>query len=775
MKQILFLFLIGLTILSCSKMNNLRDKTSGIQIIPEPESIVLEEGTFTLKNKKLCLKISSNESITEIEEQFKQYISEQSGVKFIEDDSANKIGFKLNKTADKALGKEGYSINITKNAISVVANESAGLFYAVQSLRQLFPVNKDAEVAIACAVIKDKPKFGWRGTMLDVSRHFFSKQDIFKFIDNLALHKINTFHWHLVDDVGWRIEIKKYPKLTEIGAWRVDRGDVHWDLRKPQKPGEKASYGGFYSQEDVKEIVKYAEKRFITIVPEIELPAHTTSSLAAYPEYSCAGGPYTVLPGGSNPYNVIYCAGNDKTFEFLENIFDEVIELFSSKYIHIGGDEANKTEWKKCPKCQTRIKTEKLKDEHELQSYFIKRIEKIINSKGRRMIGWDEILEGGLAPEATVMSWRGFNGGIEAAKSGHDVIMTPTSHCYFDYYQGNPDNEPPAIGGFLPLKKVYEFNPIPKELTNEEAKYVLGGQCNLWTEFMPDLNQVEYMLNPRLAALSESVWSSAKKKDYSNFSKKLKTLLKLYETLNINYAKSIYQLTPVVQFDMEAKKFHVELQTEIEVPEIRYTFDGTVPTANSELYHSPLTFEKSTEIKAVAFVNGEAISNVISKKCLVHKATGAKYKLGKPVSPKYPAKNNFDLTNTLFGSSNYGDGNWCGFEGDDLDMFIEFDTAKEISSVTVGTLHSVSSWIFSSEYISIEVSDDGKKYREISRKLNSHDLQSGDKQIIRLKAKFHKLTTKYLRVRVKNVGKCPEWHGGAGGTAWLFVDEVVVE
>ncbi|MBN2281371.1 MAG: family 20 glycosylhydrolase [Candidatus Marinimicrobia bacterium] len=775
MKKFLLLSLTLILIFSCSTMNLKIEKSNAISIVPEPVSIEKTGGVFQSASKELFLKKSEDITLDPIENYFINLFSSQSGIKFTDDETANQIQFAINELPDPELGIEGYKIIISSRHLEARANTTAGLFYSLQTMRQLFPVDAKSPVSIPCGVITDTPRFSWRGTMLDVSRHFFPKEDILKLIDVLALHKINTFHWHLVDDQGWRIEIKQYSKLTEVGAWRVDREEQHWNSREKQKPGEKASYGGFYTQEEVKEIINYAAERFITIVPEIELPAHVTSALAAYPQYSCTGGPFTVLPGGVWPITDIYCAGNDETFQFLENILSEVIDLFPGPYIHIGGDEATKTEWEKCPKCQARIQQEGLKNEHELQSYFVRRIEKFIVSKGRKMIGWDEILEGGLAPEATVMSWRGFEGGIEAAKSGHDVVMTPTSHCYFDYYQGDPENEPLAIGGYVPLKKVYEFEPVPEELNTQEARHILGGQCNLWTEYMSNFNHVQYMLLPRLAAMSEVLWSSPQKRDLRHFSAKMKNLLALYDKLGLNYARSAFQVFLDADFDVEEKKFHVELRSEIEVPEIRYTLNGENPTTGSLLYQKPLTLKKSTEIKAAAFSNGQAISPVTSKKCLIHKATGMKYILTTPPSKKYTGNSDIALTNSLLGTANHSDGNWSGFEGNDLEATIEFNSSKSISGVSVGFLHNAGAWIFSPEYLLIEGSGDGQNFTELKKKVNVIDQKSGDREVVRLDAKFDEIFVKYLRIKAKNIGTCPEWHAGAGGKAWLFVDEIIVE
>lgn len=435
---------------------------------------------------------------------------------------------------------EEYRLAVKKRKVTLTAAGPEGLFRGIQTLRQLLPpqiessdIVSDVRWTMPCVTINDYPRFEWRGMHLDVSRHFFDVEFIKRYIDILALHKLNVFHWHLVDDQGWRIEIKKYPLLTEVGAWRVDREDQPWSSRKPQQPGEKATYGGFYTQEEIKEIVAYAAERYITIVPEIEMPAHVGSALAAYPEYSCTGGPFTVPPGSVWPITDIYCAGKDETFAFLEDVLTEVMELFPSQYIHIGGDEADKTEWRRCPDCQARIREEGLKDDHELQSYFIKRIEAFLNSRGRKLIGWDEILQGGLAPEATVMSWQGFEGGTAAAKSGHHAVMTPVSHCYFNIYQGDPATEPTSFRGLITLDKVYSFEPVPAELSPEEGKFIIGAQGCLWTEYVTDGKTAEYMILPRLTALSEVVWSAPENRSWEGFSTRLPAMMERFDALRL--------------------------------------------------------------------------------------------------------------------------------------------------------------------------------------------------------------------------------------------------
>jgi len=439
---------------------------------------------------------------------------------------------------------EGYELAVEHGRIQITGKEPAGVFYGVQTLLQLIPAQKQEIEKTACfsgwAVpgvrISDGPRFVWRGMHLDVCRHFFPKSFVKRYIDLMAAHKMNVFHWHLTEDQGWRIEIKKYPKLTEIGAWRVDREDQVWNRRTPPRIGEKATYGGYYTQDDVREIVQYARERFITVVPEIEMPAHATAALAAYPELSCTGGPFFVMPGGVWPIVDIYCAGNEKTFELLEGVLSEVADLFPSKYIHIGGDEAAKANWKKCPKCQARIKAEGLKNEAELQSYFIKRIEKVLVSKNKRLIGWDEILEGGLAPEATVMSWRGMEGGIAAAKAGHDVVMSPTDCCYLDYYQ-TLNGEPKAIGDFLPLEKVYSFEPVPDLLEQDKRHFILGTQGNVWTEYMPTTERVEYMALPRMCALAEVAWSQQDQRNLDDFLTRMEAHYNRLDLMGVHYCR----------------------------------------------------------------------------------------------------------------------------------------------------------------------------------------------------------------------------------------------
>lgn len=516
---------------------------SQYSIIPQPSELEAKRGEFVIDTNFQILTDLKNKEMRNICGYFSDAISDISGLAITiidrtnKDDISGKMVIALNQDAAE-LGKEGYKLEVNRKKISLEAASPAGLFYGVQSLLQLLPTKvmdqEAGSLAVPCVKITDVPRFPYRGMHLDVGRHFFPISFIKKYIDLLALHKFNTFHWHLTEDQGWRIEIKKYPKLTEIGSVRKESLVGHYRDQPHQFDG--TPYGGFYTQEEVKEIVAYAQSRYVTIIPEIEMPGHSRGALAPYPELSCTGGPHevAVLWG---VHEDVYCAGNDQVFAFLEDVLTEVITLFPGTYIHIGGDECPKARWEVCDKCQARIQAEGLKDEHELQSYFIRRIEKFLLSKGRRIVGWDEILEGGLAPEATVMSWRGMEGGIEAAKQGHDVIMTPTSHCYFDYYQGDKETEPLAIGGLTPLDKVYAFEPVPAELTPEEARHILGAQGNVWTEYIKTPEYAEYMSVPRMSALAEVVWSPQEARDWEDFQQRLQRLFLGLDAMGVNYRK----------------------------------------------------------------------------------------------------------------------------------------------------------------------------------------------------------------------------------------------
>ena len=575
-----------------------------ISIIPKPASIELSYGSFILNDSTKIIIASDQRQLNTIAEMLSTQLRTATGFHFdigtSKKNSENTIILSLDKNL-KRLGNEGYQLIVTEKSVIVKSSSPAGIFYGIQSLYQLLPqeVEKNKRVAsvnwsISCVTIEDKPRFTWRGMHLDVGRHFAPVEFVKKYIDLLASYKMNTFHWHLTEDQGWRVEIKKYPKLTEIGS------------RRKETAGDSTPYGGFYTQEEIKEVVKYAQERFVTIVPEIEMPGHAFAALSAYPEYSCTGGPFEVGTTWG-VFEDVYCAGNEGTFKFLKDVLSEVIPLFPGNYFHIGGDECPKERWKKCPKCQARIKKNKLGNEHRLQSYFVQRIEKLLRSKGKRLVGWDEILEGGLAQGSTVMSWRGTEGGIAAAKANHGVVMTPGSHCYFDHYQGLSESEPKAIGGFLPIETVYAYEPIPAELKSKQAKHILGAQGNVWTEYMPNTQHAEYMVLPRLLAMSEVVWSNKSRRDYNDFTKRLEQHYDRFVYRDFNFRVP----TPI---GFGGKRYifeptEIELKSPISSASTYYRLDGLDPTPESMKYTNPIHVANDLTLKAILVLSNGKKSN----------------------------------------------------------------------------------------------------------------------------------------------------------------------
>jgi len=548
MKKSFYLLLSMIFLIAGCNSGFSSDNKNAYAIIPAPVSLVPMNGSFTFSKKsKIILSVINNETKLAAD-YLALLIKNPTGLSIPVEEGSKSISRSVFMSFDSSIvNNEGYVLKITPEIIDIKAKSAVGMFYAVQTIRQLLPVEvengkiiKGLVLSVPACEIKDEPGFVYRGMHLDVGRHLFPVAYIKRYIDMMALHKMNTFHWHLTEDQGWRIEIKKYPRLTKIGGFRKETL-VGSGNEKPQVFDGKP-YGGFYTQEEVKDIVAYAKSKFITIIPEIEMPGHSSAALAAYPEFSCTGGPIEVATKWG-VFPDVYCAGKDATFNFLEDILSEVIDLFPGKYIHIGGDECPKDRWEKCQDCQNRIKKEGLKDEKELQSYFISRIEKFLISKNRKLIGWDEILEGGLAPEATVMSWRGIEGGIEAAKQKHDVVMSPYNDVYLYIYQCEPKGQPLAASGYLPLEKVYSFNPLPDKLNKEEQKYILGLEGCLWSEFVNSPELLEYMVYPRMFAIAETGWTPASGKDFKGFLSRLEIVKKRYDAIGINYFKGEYRNT----------------------------------------------------------------------------------------------------------------------------------------------------------------------------------------------------------------------------------------
>lgn len=751
-------------------------QTADFNIIPRPQQVnVSNDAPFTLSAKTVISLGTNSQNMKRNANMLASYIEQATGIRPAVGKSKNGTAIVL--TIDKTIANaEGYKLDADAKQIRIAGASAAGVFYGIQTLRKSLPLvnGKASKVSIPAVHIADAPRFAYRGTHLDVSRHFVTADSVRQFIDMLALHNINRFHWHLTDDQGWRIKIKKYPLLTQIGSKRAQTVIGHNSGKYDGKP-----YSGFYTQKQIRDIVKYAADRYITIVPEIDLPGHMQAALAAYPDMGCTGGPYEVWQKWGVSDNVL-CAGNDKTLTFIDNVLKEITKLFPSKYIHVGGDECPKTQWQKCPKCQARIKALNLeaKDGHSaeerLQSYIITHASNYLKSLGRNTIGWDEILEGGLAEGATVMSWRGESGGIAAAKQHHDVVMTPNSYLYFDYYQSlDKANEPLAIGGYLPLETVYSYEPMPKELTADEARHIIGVQANIWTEYMPTFKQMQYMALPRLAALSEVQWSQPALKDYTSFTNRLTEFTHLYDRLGYNYAKHLYNVAIHVDSDNKWREILIHMTTAGKA-EIRYTLDGTEPTVNSTLYTGAIVLQKSAKIRAAAFRDGKR-SSVTSQDISFNKATACPVELLQPTHKNYTYKGGATLTDGLLGDKGFGTGRWLGFSGNDLEAVIDLKQNTDVSSVSLNTCVDKGSWIFDARNIEVSVSADGKSFTKVaSKSLPALEEQTPD-NIYTYELTFPQTTTRYVKVTATSEHNIPEWHGGKGKPAFLFVDEISVK
>ena len=686
------------------------------------------------------------------------------------------------------LGTGAYNLTVNPKEVYIGGDNEEGVFYGVQSIIQLLPVEQRTAVSglkVPYVAITDYPRFGYRGLMLDAGRHFFPVSFIKKYIDYLALHKMNYFHWHLTEDQGWRIEIKKYPRLTEVGAWR--NGTIIG--RFPGQGNDNERYGGFYTQDDVRELVKYAAARYVTIVPEIEMPGHSGGAISAYPSLSCfpdkstkseyptksawAGdttGKQVVQAWGV--YNDVFCAGKEETFTFLQDVIDEIVPLFPGQYIHVGGDECPKTHWKVCPNCQKRMKDNNLKDEHALQSYFIQRMEKYINSKGKKLIGWDEILEGGLAPNATVMSWRGEAGGIEAAKQKHNVIMTPTTYVYLDYAQSKNEDSV-TIGGYINLEKVYNYEPIPKELTAEQGKYIIGVQANVWTEYMKYPSKVEYMIFPRVAALSEVVWSPKEGKNWNDFQKRLPAQLKRYDLWKTHYSKAFFDLRAAISPSADFKTVLWKLESNNLTDKIEFTMPGAPDKAVE--YKSPVSisapggeYTASQKNKSIAIT-----SNLIRQKFSFNKATGKKIKLMIEPSTNYPGDGAFTLVNGAENEKGLAKSEeFLGFNGTDCEATIDLWTPQQISTVKTHVFNQPGSWIYAPKYLEVLISKDNEVYTSMGTTDNFEPSGASGNGVLTVNQKS--VAARFIKLKLGNFGTIPDGQPGSGSKAWLFVDEIEI-
>ena len=774
MKKLLLTLAAGIVLCSCGSHD------PQIAIVPYPNHLETGRGTYRVTDRPVTCDSRTDERTQRAVVGFAARLATVTGgtnpVTVADEMPASGIRF----VTDESLPAEGYELNVDGEGIEVRASQFPGFLYALQSLGQLLPAAvygtepaPDAAWEVPCVKIADAPRFAYRGMHLDVARHFFSVDEVKRYIDVMAIHKLNTLHWHLTDDQGWRIEIKRYPELTAVGSIR--KATV---VRKEWGTYDGTPYGGFYTQDEIRDVVKYAADRGVTVIPEIDLPGHMLAALTAYPELGCTGGPYEVW-GRWGVADDVLCPGREKTFEFLEGVLTEVMELFPSEYIHIGGDECPKVRWEKCPRCQAKIRQLGLKDdgehtaEHYLQSYVTDRIGKFLAQHGRRIIGWDEILEGRAPSDAVVMSWRGSEGGIAAAKLGHDVIMTPNSHFYFDYYQSlDTDAEPFGIGGYIPMEQVYSYDPAFPELTPEQQKHILGVQANLWTEYVLSDEHLEYMLLPRLAALSEVQWCLPETKDWNRFIGSFR-MDKIYSQLGYEFAKHIFGVTASYAVDPEKGGVVMTLTTQGGAP-IRYTLDGSDPTASSPLYKAPVTIGESCTFKAAALREGMQ-TPVYTRKFDFNKATGRRIALNAAPTLKYTYGGASLLVDGYRGGPVYSNGAWIGFLNEPLDVTIDMQGAKPYSAVTVESLVEKGEWVFPPSSVGVYLSDDGREFTEAALMSVPQETAGSPDGVKPFKVLFPETSARYLRVVARTVDPIPAWHGAAGQKAHMFVDEIIVE
>jgi hexosaminidase len=784
-------------------------------IVPQPVKLSAATGNFQLSASTTLVLTDEGEKASA--DFLNEYLQRFYGFRLNTAREASSNYIKLVTRKFIRPGTEGkYALQVNPASIHIEGDTYQGTFYGVQTLIQLLPVEPAPSLRIPAVNIEDQPRFAYRGLHLDVSRHFAPVDFLKKYIDYIAMHKMNYFHWHLTDDQGWRIEIKKHPKLTEVGARR--NGTLIG--RYPGQGNDNIPYNGYYTQEQVKEVVAYAASRYVTVIPEIEMPGHASAAIAAYRWLSCFPDQKTHIPDNMSSeaskratgklvqetwgvFDDVFCAGSDSTFKLLEEVMDEVIPLFPGQLVHIGGDESPKVHWKKCPECQKRIKDNNLKDEHELQSYFIQRMEKYINNKGKTIIGWDEILEGGLAPNAIVMSWRGETGGVEAARQNHKVIMTPGNYVYFDHTQ-TKNEDSVTIGGYTPLEEVYGYEPVPKELPADKHAFVMGAQANLWREYIKNDKKTEYMLFPRLAALSEVLWSPKKKRDYKNFESRLPGIFKRLDLWGVNYSKAYYEIkaaisplpnnkglywtlqtsvpTPIIVTDSSARKL-----TKTQVPDWKNDPDGSKGLLKDTNIYLPLTYDYSVPV----IVRGNTIlsaKNILGRtqdgnyiygptivqKFSFHKATGKKISLKTAPSPSYPGNAGaFGLINAAYSEKGISSPEWLGWSGADMEAVIDLVNPVAVTSVSIHTMEQNGGWIYLPASMEVYTSKDGKKFSRLGSTTSYTKDHSGFASGY-MKVLFKSRNIRYIKVIAKNYGKIPDGKAGAGNNAWLFIDEIQV-
>ncbi len=775
MKKFILLASIAAAMISCAAVDQ------KVTVVPYPNEITVNGGTFNAAGADFHYAAEFDEATVNIVKDFAAQLSLVTGKESTVDAGTASKGFTF--VYDAALAEEAYQLEVTKNLVTVKASALRGLNYAVQTLKQMLPAEVFSKTAVAgknwtipCVTVNDAPRFGYRGLMLDVARHFYTVEEVKQLLDVMEIHKLNKFHWHLTDDQGWRVEIKKYPKLTEIGSIRKQTL-VAQEFEAQLYDGKPYGEGMWYTQDQVREVVAYAASKGIDVIPEIDLPGHMLGALAAYPQYGCTGGPYDVW-GRWGVSEEVLCAGNEKTMLFLEDILSEIAALFPYEYVHIGGDECPKTSWEKCPKCQAKIRQLGLKDdehfnaEHYLQSYVMDRMTEFLEGKGKRVIGWDEVLEGKISKSTVVMAWRGADHGAKAARLGNDAIMSPTAFFYFDYYQSlDRANEPLAIGGYLPIEKSYSFEPLLKGLTDEEKTHILGVQANLWTEYIGSFDHVLYMLLPRMGALAEVQWCQPDNKNYERFLASTPALCNIYDVLGCRYATHIFDTKGEVYVNREnGGGLEVALKTVGEEP-IHYTLDGTEPTADSPVYTKPIQIKESCVLKAKSSRNGKATRTYVND-FSAHKAMGRPTTLLTEPHGSYKFRGADQIVDGMIGKGPYNSGEYVGWYGKPFEAVVEMD-GTAYNTVALSTYVFTWDYIFAPKNLIVSTSEDGNEYTEVARvefpELAGH--LDAHKEYV---ATFPETTAKYLKVTAETVKSMPKWHAAAGSQAFVFVDELIV-
>ena len=804
-KRNLLVLFMGLILCGCQ----MKEVKNEYNVVPLPVSMTEQPGRFELDGN-VQLVANASPEVNNLANELAATLKKTSGITLKSVETLQEGAPSIVFEPVEGLADEAYRLSVTPQRITLSASNPHGFFYAMQSLYQLMPAaiygqqtDKQAEWSVPCVEIADKPAFKYRGAMLDVSRHFASVDYVKRFIDVLAAHKMNIFHWHLTDDQGWRIEIKKYPKLTEIGSQRsetmVDFFYTHYPFKFDGKP-----HGGYYTQEQIKDVVAYAQSKHITVIPEIELPGHALAAIASYPELSCTPNVQYEVCKLWGVFDQVYCP-TEKFFQFMEGVMDEVIELFPSSYIHIGGDECPKTAWEQCAHCQQLIRQLGLKNdvkpnpidghkhtkEEKLQSYIVGRVEKYLNSKGRNIIGWDEILEGGLAPNATVMSWRGVEGGLNAAKAGHDAIMTPNPYAYLDHYQEEPEIAPVTIGGYNTLKKTYSYNPVPADADSLVKQHIIGVQANCWAEYMPTEARRDYQIFPRLIAIAETGWTPMTEKNFQNFCSRMVTDFQRLEALGMKPCLNFFDVNINTRSTAD-RVLNVELETFYPKAEIRYTTDGSEPTATSTLYTQPFALDGTYDLQAAAFVNGQRIGKVTHKPLYKNLITGKAYELTPaPRGMKGDIFGENDILGTdtvTLGLTNGKRGNnasstpWVGVRPEEKTGLVTFTVdfaPTQVSKVRFGTLYNAANGILPTSHVAVYVADAKGQWKQVAEKAMTYPKETSFKGFD-WEIEFPAQETNRIKIEFKSGGKfrngvdCYSPHDNSEQPSTLALDEIEI-